>query len=335
MADVLTQSQIDQLLHSFSSGDLSAGDLADAENESKVRPYDFKIPKKFNKDQLKTLNIIYENYGRLLASYLSGALRSFCQVEVLHIEEQRYFEYSNALPENILVGVLRMPPLEGTSMLTVSQSLAFSIIDRLLGGQGERYEVDREFTEIEMTLIEHTVREMCRLLRDAWMNVYQITPEFIRLENNSRQNQLVSPNETVVIVMLNVRIRDVEGSISFCIPYVILEPVIENLNTRYWFTQHTNEPRDAEKSRERLRKRIAPIPVDLRAVLGTGRLTLDELMTLRPGDVIQLDQRVTEPAALMSNQDKWFTGTLGSYHGHRAIRVETILREDGQDEQSH
>lgn len=329
MADVLTQSQIDQLLNSFSSGDVSVSELEEKGNEKKVRPYDFKIPKKFNKDQLKTLNIIYENYGRILASYLSGALRSFCEIEVLHIEEQRYFEYSNALPENILVGMMNMPPLEGTSMLTVSQSIAFAIIDRLLGGQGESYEVDREFTEIELTLIEKTVREMCRLLRDAWMNVYELTPEFIRLESGSRQNQLVSPNETVVIVMLNVKIREVEGNISFCIPYVILEPVLNNLNTRYWFTERKNEPQNLQEDRSRLRRNIAPIPVELRAVLGTGHLTLEELMTLQPGDVIQLDQRLTDPTVVFSNHEKWFMGSLGRYHNRRAIRIEKILREDG------
>lgn len=334
MADVLTQTQIDQLLNSFSSGDVSVNDLEETGIEKKIRPYDFKIPKKFNKDQLKTLNIIYENYGRILASYLSGMLRSFCQIEVLHIEEQRYFEYSNALPENILVGVLNMPPLEGTSMLTVSQSIAFAIIDRLLGGQGNSYEVDREFTEIEMTLIERTVREMCRLLRDAWLNVYELRPEFIRLESNSRQNQLVSPNETVVIVMLSVKIREVEGNISFCIPYVILEPVLDNLNTRYWFTERKNEPQNLQQDRSRIRRRLAPIPVDLRAVLGTGHLTLEELMTLRPGDVIQLDQQVTDPTLVMSNREKWFQGTLGCYRSHRAVRIEKILREDGQDAES-
>ena len=329
MAEVLSQSQIDQLLNSLSSGDVTVSDLEDQNNEKKIRPYDFKVPKKFNKDQLKTLNIIYENYGRILASYLSGVLRSFCQIEVLTIEEQRYFEYSNALPENILMGVMEMAPLEGSSMLTVSQSIAFTIIDRLLGGQGDAYEVDRDYTDIELTVIEKVIREMCLLLRDAWRNVYELTPHFLRLESNSRQSQLVSPNETVVIVMLNVKIREVEGNVSFCIPYVILDPVLDNLNTRYWFTQRRSPEEDILQNRRTMENSMRQVPIEMRAVLGTGRLTIQQLMHLQVGDVIALDQNVSDRTVVMANRNRWFTGSLGLYKKHKAVKIEKILLEGG------
>ena len=204
MSDVLSQNQIDELLKSLNDGDITVNELDSATTEKKVKPYDFRIPKKFNKEQLKTINIIYENYGRLLSSYLSGVLRSYCKVEVVTIEEQRYFEYSNALPENILMGVMDMAPLEGSSMITFSQPIAFAIIDRLLGGPGDNYEADRDYTDIELQLLERVVQQVCKLVGDAWENVYPIKSTFTRLESNSRQSQLVSPNETVVIIMLNV-----------------------------------------------------------------------------------------------------------------------------------
>lgn len=334
MGDVLSQNQIDELLHSLNSGDISVNDLESISAEKKVRVYDFKIPKKFNKEQLKTLNAIYENYGRLLSSYLSGMLRNYCKVEVMTIEEQRYFEYSNALPENILMGVMDMKPLEGSSMITFNQSIAFAIIDRLLGGPGDNYEADRDYTDIELQLIRQVVEAVCKLVGNAWENVCDMHPSFVRLENNSRQSQLVSPNETVVIVMLNVEMRDVVGNISFCIPYVILEPVLENLNTRYWFTESRGKSGDEEDNRKSLLQSVRQVPIELKAVFGTSHITLRDVMNLQVGDVIGLDQHLDEKAVVYSGKSQWFEGTLGTWHKSKAIRVDRILLESGVKDES-
>lgn len=318
MAEVLSQNQIDELLSALKTGAVDS--IEETGPEKKVRAYDFKIPKKFNKEQLKTLSIIYENYGRLLSSYLSGTLRTYCSVEVMTIEEQRYFEYSNALSENILMGVMEMQPLQGSAMITISQNTAFAIIDRLLGGQGDSYEVDRDYTEIEVSLMEKVIRQMCALLKDAWSNVHEISPEFLRLEGNSRQAQLVSPNETVVIIAMNVKIKDTEGDISFCMPYVILEPVLEHLNTKYWFTERKASEEDRRQNKLHLIQKLQHVPLELHVVLGSSQLSLREIMGLQVGDVIQLDQKVDDEAVIMSRSSKWFTGKLGSLNNHVAIK---------------
>lgn len=326
MAEVLSQNQIDDLLNSLKSGDIAYSEL-ESGSEKKVRPYDFKIPKKFNKEQLKTLNIIYENYGRVLSSFLSGTLRNYCEVEVATIEEQRYFEYSNALPENILMGVLEMQPLQGTSMITMSQSIAFAIVDRLLGGQGEIYEVDRDYTDIEVTLLQRVIRDMSFLLKDAWSNVFEIKPNFLRLESNSRQSQLVSPNETVVIIMLKVKIKDVEGDVSFCMPYEILEPILEHLNTRYWFTARRSTDEEIISNKNALVNKVNSIPLELKVVLGKSHVTLKDLMDLQAGDVITLDALVTDKVVVMSNKNEWFRGTIGTLRNHVAVKIDQVLLE--------
>jgi flagellar motor switch protein FliM len=327
MSEVLSQNQIDMLLSGILSGDLGLRELEEKIHEKKIRPYDFNIPKKINKEQVKTLSIIHENYGRILSSYLSGVLRTYCQVELLTIEEQRYFEYSNALPENNMTGILEMPPLQGSSMITVNQSLTFTIIDRLLGGQGEAYEEDREYTEIEVILMQRIIRECCILLKDAWANVHEISPIFLRLEANSRQTQLVSPNETVVIIVLNVKIKDVEGNMSFCMPYLILEPVLEHLNTRYWFTASTSEVGEKKHYKDLLFNRVNTVLMELKAILGTSHISLREIMDLRVGDVIQLDQRTADKTIIKSNNTEWFCGTMGQYKNHFAIKIDEILME--------
>lgn len=327
--EVLSQNQIDELLNALKTG--SIDEIEESGSEKKVRPYDFKIPKKFNKEQLKTLSIIYENYGRVISSFLSGTLRSYCEVEVLSIEEQRFFEYSNALSENILMGVMEMQPLQGTAMITISQSIAFAIIDRLLGGQGELYEIDRDYTDIEFALLENVIKEMTRLLRDAWNNVTEINPQFLRLESNSRQSQLVSPNETVVIIAMNIKIKDIEGDISFCMPYIILEPVLEHLNTRYWFTERKTSEEDRKQNKENVIKRLQAIPLELRAVLGTSQVTLREILDLQIGDVIALDQKTDTDTVIKSNKNEWFKGKIGTLNNHIAVKINQVIQEGGMD----
>lgn len=334
MSDVLSQNQIDDLLNSLQSGDVTVNELEEQGTEKKVRPYDFKIPKKFTKEQLKTISIIYENYSRLLSSYLSGELRSYCKVEVVTIEEQRYFEYSNAMSENILNGVMGMDPLDGTAMITLSQSIAFAIVDRLLGGPGESYEADRDYTDIEIRLLKRVAKVMTKLVGDAWENVYPLKPTFERLDNNSRQDQLVSPNETVVIIMLDVEIRDVVGSISFCMPYVILEPVLEHLNTRYWFTEKRESPENVRENKKHLLQNVRQIPIEMKALLGTTQISLRDAMELRVGDVIQLDQTTDEKVLVLGGKNEWFRGTLGSMRNSRAVRVDQILLESGVKDES-
>ena len=178
-----------------------------------------------------------------------------------------------------------------------------------------------------MSLIEKVIRQMGYLLKDAWSNVYELMPEFLRLESNSRQSQLVSPNETVVIIMLNVKIKEVEGNISFCMPYIILEPVLEHLNTRYWFTERKTPEESLLQSRNNMMYNMKTIPIELNVILGTSRLSLKEIMDLRMGDVIQLDQTIEEKAIVKSDSETWFLGTLGKYKNHRAIRVDKVLME--------
>lgn len=328
MSDILSQDQIDELLKEFDTQKPEDIGAAEKKAEKKIRTYDFRIPKRFNKEQIKTLNIIYENYSRNLSSYLSGALRTFCQVEVMTIEEQRYFEFSNAVSENNMLGIIEMHPLEGMSLVTVSQPLVFAVIERLLGGQGSNYSISREYTEIEMALMENVIREMVALLKDAWSNVYEIVPSLVKIQGDLRQVQYVSPNETVVIILLDVKIKDVEGTLGFCMPYEILEPVLEHLNTRYWFTERKTLDGDKKQNKEILLVGISGIPMELRAVLGTSHITLEDAIELHAGDVIRLDQHIGDKTVIRSEDgDEWFSGTLGLFKNHMAVRVNEINTE--------
>ena len=154
MADVLSQSQIDALLNSFSSeGTKAFEEIEEQAKEQKVKNYDFKMPKKFTKEQLKVIDGIFENYSRVLSSYLTGLMRIFCKVEVLQIEEQLYYEFNNALPDYVMMSMVNMgitddDVMETNCIMQVSNQIAFTMMDRLMGGEGAYYEQNRDFTEI-------------------------------------------------------------------------------------------------------------------------------------------------------------------------------------------
>ncbi|MDR1961482.1 MAG: flagellar motor switch protein FliM, partial [Gracilibacteraceae bacterium] len=155
MAEILSQSQIDELLKSLSSGETP---IEEDDTKIRVKEYDFRSPKRFTREQLKIIDSIYQNFSRRLASYLSGVLRVYCEAEVLQIEEQKYYEYSNALADSVLIGNFNINYPEDDKiedqllLMELSKTVSFSIIDRMLGGSGEGYNYMRDYTEIELTI---------------------------------------------------------------------------------------------------------------------------------------------------------------------------------------
>ena len=155
MGDVLSQAEIDALLSALSDGQVDAEEMKTTKTQKRIRVYDFKRPNKFSKDQIHSLQNIYENYCRGLTTYFSGNLHSVIESKVLSIEQITYDEFIRSLPNPTVLGLYSLNPLEGTVLMEVSPSLAFTIVDRLLGGQGQDAEKNRDLTEIERTIIEH------------------------------------------------------------------------------------------------------------------------------------------------------------------------------------
>ena len=157
MAETLTQEQIDALLSSAMSGE-----VVESSKEPDVKEYDFRAPKKFTKERIKILDSIFDNYARLLSSYLTGLLRLYCKVSLASIEEQRYFEFNNALPDYVMMGTLDLGIHDDdigtvTAIVQLSNSLTYILMDRLLGGKGEYKDADRDFTEIEVSIIDKII----------------------------------------------------------------------------------------------------------------------------------------------------------------------------------
>lgn len=325
MGDTLSQDEIDNLLSALSNGELDPDELNESK-EKRVTNYNFARPSKFSKDHLRTLEIIFENYGRLLSTHMPAYLRKNVQVEVMNAEANAYSEFSNALSNPVLLGVVDFAPLEGNVILELASNLGFAIVDRLLGGGGEPLERSRDFTEIELIIIERVLEVFTDLLVDPWGSVVEIEPKLERIETNSQFAQFISPTEMTAIVTMNITIGDVEGLMNICIPYSCVENVIDKLNTKYWYS--TMREKDDGSYQEIIERLIDHAKVPVRALLGRSWISVNDFMNIQIGDIIKLDTKIEDELEVYTGNIKKFHALPGATSDSYAVRVTSVIREE-------
>ncbi|MCD7825328.1 MAG: flagellar motor switch protein FliM [Clostridiaceae bacterium] len=325
MGDTLSQAEIDSLLNALSSGELDTESLNETPEKS-IKDYDFARPSKFSKDHLRTLEIIFENYGRLLSTNLPAYLRKSIQVDVMNAEANTYSEFSNALFNPVLLGVINFAPLQGNIILELAANLGFAIVDRMLGGYGNPLEKNREFTEIELVILERILEVCTNMMVEPWESVETIEPRLERIETNSQFAQFISPTEMTAIVTLNIKIGDVEGLMNVCIPYSCVEPVIDKLNTKYWYSAMKDVSAGAYQDSIQQIIDYAKIPV--RAMLGRSSISVNDFANLQLGDIIKLDTKVDDELDVYVGNIRKFTALPGATSNSYAVRLTSVIREE-------
>lgn len=325
MADVMSQEEIDRLLNQISSGEFDVDEMKN-QNEKQVKNYDFARPAKFSKEHLRTLEIIFEHYGRLLSTELPAYLRKNVQVDVMNSEVVIYSEFSNALSNPVLLGVVNFSPLKGNVIMEIGANLGYAIIDRLLGGEGASLERNRDFSEIELSILERIFNICVNMLREPWKNVVNINPRLERIETNSQFAQIISPSETIAIVTISIKIGDVSGMMNVCLPFTCLESVMDKLNTKYWFS--TMQERDDNSYEEVIESLISKAQVPIKAILGKSSISVGDFVNLQLGDVIKLNRNVEDELDIYVGDIRKFTALPGSFNDNYAVRITEIIREE-------
>lgn len=325
MGEVLSQQEIDNLLAALSTGELDANEIQETE-EKPVKDYDFKRPVKFSKEHLRTLEIIFEHYGRLLATNLQVYLRKNVQVSVNSSETVTFSEFSNALSSPVILSIVNFAPLSGNIIMELSLNTGYAIIDRMLGGQGTALEKAKDFSEIEMAILEKILVVCMQLLREPWKNVVEISPVLDRIETNPQFAQIIAPSDMIAIVTLNVKIGEVEGMMNICLPYFTLEDIMDNLNTKFWYS--TMQEASDEDYQEHLESLVKRVSVPLRAILGTSSISVNDFMNLQLGDIIRLDSEINNDLTVYVGNIKKFTAVPGSSKDKYAVQVTSVLGEE-------
>lgn len=325
MGEVLSQNEIDSLLAALSSGELDVDKIQETDDKQ-ARNYDFNRPTKFSKDHLRTLEIIFEHYSRLVSTNLPVYLRKNVQINVASSETVTFSEFSNALSSPVILGIINFAPLNGNIIIDMAVNLGYTILDRMLGGSGTPLDKPRDFSEIEMTIINRIIVMMTTLLREPWKNVLDVSPVLTRVETNPQFAQVIAPNDMIAIVTLNMRIGEVEGFVNICLPFFTLEDVMDKLNTKFWFST-MQENRD-EHYEEYIESMLHKVDVPVRAVLGKSSITVADFVNLQVGDCIRLDTRVDSDMDIYVGNIKKFTALPGANRDSYAVRITSVIREE-------
>ena len=199
------------------------------------------------------------------------------------------------------------------------------MIDRMLGGQGIPLDKNREFSEIEMSIIEKLMVICMQMMREPWKTVVDISPVMERIETNSQFAQMIAPSDMVAIVTLNIKVGDVEGLMNICLPFFTLEDIIDKLNTKFWYS--TMQEKNTEDYEIYIESMIRRVNIPVKAVLGKSNILVNDFVNLQPGDIIRLDKNVDSELNIYVGNLKKFTALPGSSKDKYAVRVTSVIRE--------
>lgn len=326
MTDVLDQSEVDALLAAVDTGQVQQDPGtpqvfgSKARSQADVQTYDFKRPERVSKDQMRALEALHEGFGRNFGAALSGYLRTIIEVTVAHIEQLTYSEFIHSLPNPTCFNLLKAEQLDGQLCLEISPLIIYPIIDRLLGGSNaDLFIPQRPLTQIEQRLVQRITDRATHHLSEAWSNLKDVTFSVCDFESNPQLVQIVPPNETVVVVGFELKMGNRAGTMSLCIPYNVIEPIMGVLAAQNWFSYQKKSGQD--DSARKLTKNVQNAPIEARAFLAKTTIKLSDLMSLQVGDVITTEKESASEVLIQVEGKNKFLGHIGQFRGNRAIRI--------------
>lgn len=323
MAKILSQSEIDALLTTVSTGD--SEDQEEVYGDEQLRSivaYDFKHPNRVSKDQIRTLENLHDNFAGHFGSILSTVLRTIVDLDLVSVDQITYSEFIMSLVSPSCTYTFSAQPLEAVCLVDFNPTLTFAIIDRMFGGHGKILESERELTGIEKAVMGRLVKRLYAQLTKSWEHLVKIGIEEKTFETNPQFIQIVPPGETVVVISFQVKLFQSTGLLTICYPYISLEPVVGKLSAQNWIdaTKKKNMVDDLETNIHNTKKVEAVIA----AVLLKTTIKMREFLKLQLGDVIHSEQRIDQPVHITVNRRKKFLARPGLSGKKRAFQVSEI-----------
>lgn len=321
MTEVLSQDEIDQLLTAISTGGPETDDFKPVNDTRKIKIYDFKRPDKFSKEQLRTVSNMHETFARLTTTSLSAQLRSLVHVHVASVDQLTYEEFIRSIPTPTTLAVVNMDPLKGNAVLEIDPSITFCMIDRLFGGKGDTASnKNRDLTDIEQSVMEGIIVRILANLREAWTQVIDLRPRLGQIETNPQFAQIVPPSEMVVLITFETKVGEEEGMMNFCIPYLTIEPIVSKLSSQFWFSSVRRS--STTQYLGTLKEKLASVDMDIVAEVGSINVSIRDVLSLRMGDVVLLNNtKVGEPLVVSVGNKKKFYCQPGVVGKKMAVQI--------------
>lgn len=328
--DILSQNEIDSLIGALSSGTVQTTEKE--EDTADHREYDFRRPSKFSKEHIRTLQLIHDNYSRILGNFLAAYLRVPVQVQLMSVSQVTYEEFVFSLPVPTLVTIFDMGPELGSAMLETNPSFAFPLIDLVFGGEGNIPKDSRELTDIEITVMRQLNEKMLDNLRYVWEDIAEVTTSVEGMETNPQFNQIFASTETVALLTFSVQIKGNQGLINLCFPFISLEKIMPKLTAQFWFKQ---TPQEITRQHEmRLEKQLEQVEVDVSAVLGQTTVTLDDFLNFSEGDIIPLHRMEGDDLDILVEGESLFKAQPGALGQNVAVQITGWHEEEEEEERS-
>ncbi len=327
MADILSQEEIDALLDVVED---EGEDVLESAEENllpqrQVTLYDFKRPNRVSKEQLRAFRGVHDKMARSLASQISSIMRSIVEIQLHSVDQMTYGEFLMSLPNPTSFNVFSMKPLEGSGVIEINPSIAFPMLDRLLGGKGEPFDASREFSDIELSLFETILRVMMATLKEAWGPVMEVYPAIESKESSPNVVQIVAQNEIVVMVVMEIIIGHSSGMMNICYPVISLEPILPKLASRDLMLNETNSKKSRNKELQVL---LGGAKVNIEANLGESELSLRDILELEAGDIIRLNTPADDTVILSIDGKDRFKGEIGLRRFRKSVKVTEVIETE-------
>ncbi len=326
MGEILSQGEVDALLRGVSEGEVET-ESDRPEEVSGVTPYDLTSQEKIIRGRLPTLDIINQMFSSLFRNTFSSMLRKAADVSTVSTDTIKFGEFLRSLPVPSSLHIFRMEPLRGHGLMVVESKLVFAIVDTFFGGTGsqEAKITGRDFSAIEIRMTKNVVLSALKDLEKAWKPVHAVSTNYVRSEVNPQFAAIVPPTDIVLVILFDIELENISGSITICLPYAAIEPIIPKLKAQF----QSEEMEIDQVWVRRLRTELLQTEVEMVAELGVSDTTPGRLLEFKVGDTIMLGNDVTDPLFIKVEGVPKFKGFSGVSRGTKAIQVTEVIEREG------
>ena len=327
MSEVLSQGEVDALLRGVGDGDIETETDEAPEEVSGIVPYDLTSQEKTIRGRLPTLDIINQMFSRLFKNTFSTLMRKSVNVSTVSTDTIKFGDFLRSLPVPSSMHIFRMEPLRGHGLVIVESKVVFAVVDTFFGGSGakEAKVTDRDFSAIEIRMTKTVILSVLHDLEEAWRPVHTVTTSFVRSEGNPQFAAIVPPTDIVLVILFEVEMEDISGTLTICLPYAAIEPVIPKLKAQF----QSEELEVDQVWVSRLRAELLSTDIEIIAELGGTQITPEELMHFKVGDTLILGNDVTDPLILKVEGNPKFKGFPGVSRGNKAIQITEVIEREG------
>lgn len=339
---MLTQSEIDALLSGAIEIEGQGGNnvnLAEMMGETpapkkdqpggsrKVLPFNFWSPDRFSKEQMRAVELVHEDLAERMTTSLPTFLRTNLRPKLVHSEQGRFHDFLKDFPAGTLFHMINLKPLPGHMILTMSPNISQIILEQRLGGRIEGEGQQRILTEIDQSLLRGVVEQMLFDIKSAWAKVVALEPSLEDSTINQQWVQMLMGNERVILLTFELSLQGLAGTMNTYIPFSTLKPILNVLNPHVWISGRKEKLADPT-TREAALHSLYRVLLPVRVYLGTIKITVDEMLNIKEGDVLKLDTKVSQDLTVEVVNQKRFRGQVGKSDTRYAVKITGVIHDD-------